>query len=254
MTDLADRLRATGSEACADYARLYAEGSLGRALSGSSPERAVTPARVSSSCCATLYKTLNGTKGAYGYGDYAAYLPTEDGPGEWLPPVKPVLCRSGYHVCRTLEEVVIHLGRDLYEPEVRGDSDEGEDKAAWEQIRLLRRVPEWNEQTLRLFAVDCARLAVSRYGRADQRGLLNACLDVYVARAEFGDEWDAAADAAAYIDALLTAGAAYAAACAAARAAARAAYAAEGAARTEQAALLARYLAGEVGPFVEEAS
>jgi len=34
MTDLADRLRATGSEACADYARLYAEGSLGRALSG----------------------------------------------------------------------------------------------------------------------------------------------------------------------------------------------------------------------------
>ena len=28
MTDLADRLRATGSEACADYARLYAEGSL----------------------------------------------------------------------------------------------------------------------------------------------------------------------------------------------------------------------------------
>jgi len=222
----------------------------------------------------TLYKTLNGNTGAYGHGDYAAYLPTEDGPGPWLPPVKPVLCRSGYHVCRTLEEVVIHLGRDLYEPEVRGDSDEGEGKAAWEQIRLLRRVPEWNEQTLRLFAVDCARLAVSRYGRADQRGLLHACLDVYVARAEFGDEWDAAADAAAdaaedaadaaawaaraaaYAAACAAARAAayaaYAAACAAARAAVRAAYAAEGAARTEQAALLARYLAGEVGPFVEE--
>lgn len=211
----------------------------------------------------TLYKTLNGNTGAYGHGDYAAYLPTEDGPGPWLPPVKPVLCRSGYHVCRTLEEVVIHLGRDLYEPEVRGDSDEGEGKAAWEQIRLLRRVPEWNEQTLRLFAVDCARLAVSRYGRAGQRGLLNACLDVYVARAEFGDEWDAAADAAADAagaaeDAAGAATyAAYAATYAAtyaARAAACAARAAYAAARTEQAALLARYLAGEVGPFVEEAS
>lgn len=232
----------------------------------------------------TLYKTLNGNTGAYGHGDYAAYLPTEDGPGPWLPPVKPVLCRSGYHVCRTLEEVVIHLGRDLYEPEVRGDSDEGEDKGSWEQIRLLRRVPEWNEQTLRLFAVDCARLAVSRYGRADQRGLLHACLDVYVARAEFGDEWDAAADAAAdaaedaagaaedaagaatYAAYAATYAATYAAraatrllrrCCAAAHAATDewdAASAAYAAARTEQAALLARYLAGEVGPFVEEAS
>ena len=177
-----------------------------------------------------IYKTLDGATGAYGHGDYTGYLPHGKRPGKWLPKTKPVLCESGYHGCRDLTEVLDHFGPDLYEIEARGACDSGDDKAAWEQIRLLRRVPEWSEHNLRLFAVDCVRLAVNRYAQKDQRELLHACLDVSVA----------------YLEGFSDATAYYAAARAAAYGAA------DAAARADQAALLARYLAGEQGPFVEE--
>ena len=52
----------------------------------------------------TEYKTMNGTAGAYGHGDYTDYLPKQraDGtwkPGKWLPKETPELCVSGYHWC-----------------------------------------------------------------------------------------------------------------------------------------------------------
>ena len=201
----------------------------------------------------TLYKTLNGNAGSYGHGDYTDYMPHGKRPGKWLPAMKPVLCESGYHYCRNLSEVIEHMVADLYEVEVRGEDIAGDDKGAAEQMRLLRRIPEWNETTARLFAVDCARLAVNRCALTDQRELLHACMDVTVGWAEGGV--DAAARAAAR-DAAYDA--AYAAACAAAYGAAHdaaraAAYAAaRAAAYDEQVALLARYLSGEQGPFVEE--
>ena len=201
----------------------------------------------------TRYKLLDGTSGAYGHGDYTDYLPRGKRPGKWLPKVNPAICRSGYHVCRDLSEVLAHIGPDLYLVEARGQCVNGDNKAAYEQIRLLRRVDTWTEETQRLFAVDCARIAVNRYAQDDQRELLHACLDVTVAAAR-----DAARDAAG--------DAAWAAAWAAASAAARdaawdAASAAAGAAAwdaawaaagAEEASILARYLAGEQGPFVEE--
>jgi hypothetical protein len=255
----------------------------------------------------TLYKTLNGNAGAYGHGDYTDYMPHGKRPGKWLPAMKPVLCESGYHYCRNLSEVIEHMAADLYEVEVRGEDIAGDDKGAAEQMRLLRRIPEWNETTARLFAVDCARIAVIRYAYADQRELLHACLDTVVGWAEGGVDdaaynaaYDAAhaaahaaaraaaydahraaahdaARAAAYDAARAAAyAAAYDAAYDAARAAAHdaaraaaydaaraaaydaaraAAYAAAyDAARAEQVALLARYLSGEQGPFVEATS
>ena len=179
------------------------------------------------------YKTMDGTTGAYGHGEWD--LPRGKRPGKWMPKVMPVLCESGYHVCRDLNEVITHAGPELYEVEVRGACDAGDDKACYEQARLVRRIPEWDQRTMRLWAIDCARRVV--YLSPDHE-LLDAVLDVCVAYVEFGEEWAAAWDAA------------WDAAWAAARDAARDA---AGVAETkEQVKLLQRYLDGEQGPFVDE--
>ena len=191
----------------------------------------------------TIYKTLTGTSGAYGHGDYADYLPTksEDGaytPGDWLPPVKPEICSSGYHTCAGVEQLVHHLGESVYKAETRGECVKGDDKQTHESIRLLRKVETWSERTARLFSVDCARRVAHLTGDPE---LTNACLDICVAYAEFGDEWSAAREAAS----AAAREAAWDAALAAAWAASR------DAAWDAQANLLARYLAGEEGPLVE---
>ena len=205
-----------------------------------------------------LYKTMDGTAGAYGHGCWD--LPKGDRPGKWMPKTKPVLCDSGYHYCRDLKDVLAHVGPELYEVEVRGVTIDGDDKAVAEQARLVRRIPEWNDETCRLFAVDCARLSL-QCAAEEQKPLLSACLDVTTAYALYGNEWAAARDAAraaARAAAWAAAGdaawdaardAAWAAAWAAARAAARAA--AWAAARDAQIDLLTRYLAGEQGPLVD---
>ena len=105
----------------------------------------------------TAYKTLDGTRGSYGHGDYADYMPNGKRPGKWLPKVEPVLCESGYHVCDSPLDCLAHYGPDLYEVEVRGACEVGDDKQAWEQMRLVRWNPHWTDETLRIFAVDCAR-------------------------------------------------------------------------------------------------
>jgi len=199
----------------------------------------------------TLFKTLNGTRGSFGHGDYTGYLPKGKRPGKWLPKVTPVLCESGYHVCRDLSEVLTHAGPELYEVEVRGTCVEGKDKAAWEQARLVKRVPEWDQRTMRLWAIDCARRVM--YISPDHE-LLDAVLDVCVAYAEYGEEWAAARDAA-WAAARHAAWAAKDAAWTAARDAAwDAVWTAARAAETqEQVKLLQRYLDGEQGPFVETA-
>jgi hypothetical protein len=210
-----------------------------------------------------FYKTLDGTAGSYGHGDYTGYLPRGKRPGKWLPKVEPELCESGYHGCDDVLDCFLHYGTDLYECEWRGATATvaGDDKRAVEQMRLLRKFPGWTEENLRLFAVDCARIAVNRYGGHE---ILHACLDVTVG-VVFGycdsAAWDAARAAA--WDAALAAAldAAWAAAWAATRAAVRAAVGAaawdaawaatRAAAWDEQRSLLMRYLNGEQGPFVE---
>ena len=199
----------------------------------------------------TTIKTLINNIGSYGYGDYSDYLPQGKRPGKWLPETKPVLCKSGYHYCRSESDLVYHLGDRFYEVEVRGEIVEGDDKAAAEQIRLVRRLwaDTWTAESQRLFAVDCSRLALSHADPHD-RDLLSACLDVTTAYALYGAEFRAAyvaARVAAYFAAYVAARdaayvAAYAAACAAA----------DDAARAQQTTLLMRYLGGEQGPLVDE--
>jgi len=210
-----------------------------------------------------LYKTMNGQAGAYGHGEWSMPTQTPEGewlPGEWMPPVKPALCASGYHVCRNMTEVVVHLSAEIYEVEVRGEHDDGDDKAAYEQARLVRRLwaDTWTEQAQRLFAVDCARTVAELSPDPD---LTHAALDIVTARTLYGHEWAAAegaAGAAVWVAAENAAenatwAAAWGAAQEAAGDAAREAawVAAWEAMRQRQAALLERYLAGEPGPLVE---
>lgn len=205
----------------------------------------------------TLYKCLDGYESCHG------------GSGEWTPGMwrsvdgEVTACSNGLHYCKG-EQVLQWLSPDLWLFEDGGTRhDYRPDKCVTDRGRITHRVETWNERTARLFAVDCARIAVNRYARPSQRGLLHACLDVLVGYAE-GYCDDAAADAAADA-AQAAARAAQAAAQAAARAAARAAaWAAAQAARAaadaatqddawaEQYAILLRYLNGEEGPFVEE--
>jgi hypothetical protein len=236
---------------------------------------------------------MDGTSGVYGHGTWSLPTQNDDGtqtPGEWMPPTRPILCESGYHYCRDMSDLLAHLGPDIYEVEVRGEVDDGDDKACTSEARLLRRVwaDTWTPESQRLFAVDCAR-QVARL--TDNPELANACLDVTAANALYGDEWSAAryaaraaaersaaaaaaaaaavawsaaadAAAAAPCDAAWDAAQRSAAAAWAAAADAAAAWAASArdaardaawdAAWDAQVTLIARYLAGEQGPLVEE--
>ncbi len=145
-----------------------------------------------------LYKTMDGTSGVYGHGEWSLPTQNEDGswtPGEWMPRVPAVLCESGYHYCRDMSDLLAHLGPEIYDVEVRGTVVEGDDKACAREARLVRRMwaDTWTPETQRLFAVDCARRVAYLTGNP---GLTNACLDVCAAYAMYGDEWAAVRDAA----------------------------------------------------------
>ena len=233
----------------------------------------------------TLYKCLDGYESCHG------------GSGEWTPGMwrsvdgEVTACSNGLHYCKG-EQVLQWLSPDLWLFEDGGTRhDYRPDKCVTDRGRITHRVETWSERTARLFAVDCARIAVNRYARPSQRGLLHACLDVSVGYAEgycdddAADAARAAARAAPLVARAAAADAAQAAAWAAqaaARAAADAAqdaawaaqyaaWAAQAAARAaplvaraaaadatqddawaEQYAILLRYLNGEEGPFVEE--
>ena len=107
----------------------------------------------------TYYKWLTPDhRGAYGHGDYTAYLPHGKRPGKWLPAVKdPRPCVRGYHVV-DIAHLPAHWGIPgvLYEVEVRGKTVEDGDKTACAQIRLVRRVGELTPGIAATFAADCA--------------------------------------------------------------------------------------------------
>ena len=103
------------------------------------------------------YKTLTANhKGPYSGFDYTPYLPKHGKPGKWLPSVSRLeMCERGYHTTDA-QHLVFWLEVEVYEVEVRGEILEGDDKCAAQQIRLVRKVENWNERTARLFACDCA--------------------------------------------------------------------------------------------------
>jgi len=110
-----------------------------------------------------MYKTLTeSNKGPYSHFDFTPYLPTKraDGtwkPGKWLPKVDSLeMCETGYHV-PDAAHLVTWLDAQIYEVETGGKCLSGDDKDAYQKIRLTRKLETWNDKTARLFACWCVR-------------------------------------------------------------------------------------------------
>lgn len=104
------------------------------------------------------YKSLK--NGTAMHGGQATYdLPTmrHDGtwiPGAWMPRIRRVIpCLSGYHTW-TWRDATRWLGPEIWRAEVRRTTN-AEDKYVSGEIRLTSGT-HWNDQTARLFAVQCA--------------------------------------------------------------------------------------------------
>jgi len=110
-----------------------------------------------------MYKTLTqNNKGPYSHFDFTPYLPTKraDGtwkPGKWLPKVDSLeMCETGYHVTDAAH-LVQWLDAQIFEVETKGKCLSGDDKDAYQKIRLTRKIETWNDKTARLFACWCVR-------------------------------------------------------------------------------------------------
>ena len=233
----------------------------------------------------TLFKSLNGLRPRIADTSYRY-----PGVGQWtrhLDPSSLAPCKVGYHIARGAQ-VLEWLGPTIYVAEACPDHGpiEGGDKLVTCRVRLVERLNRWNETTARLFAADCAEVALlaeraagrepderswaavvaaRRFARGDiDRSALGAAGDA--ARAAAGDAarsaagdaaWNAARSAArsaaraAAGDAARSAAgdAAWNAAGDAARSAAGAA--AGAAARDKQYGRLCAYLTGDTIPEVE---
>ena len=102
----------------------------------------------------TYYKFTNGDRPVHGKGRY----PTrKDGTlsTAWLPPRRPELCESGWHVTTALH-LPRYIGADLYICEVRGGAKYGDNKSAHAQLRFRTKVAAWDLQAIRDFAQDAA--------------------------------------------------------------------------------------------------
>jgi len=111
-----------------------------------------------------MYYKVLGKDGRSCHGGSAQWsLPTDDGPGEWMPEIVDIKpCASGYHVC-TMEQLLAWLGPAIYEVECGGEHAACDDKHVFGRARLLRRLDAWNERTARLFACDCAEHVLHIY-------------------------------------------------------------------------------------------
>ncbi len=139
-----------------------------------------------------------------------------------------------YWYCRNLDDVLYWATGDLYEVEVRGVKTEHDCEGIAEQVRLVRRVPAWNEDTLRLFIADCRALSL-RYAGTPGKAQRTA---------EKAARWHVKGwRDALYVVRSVAVAAGYATG-------GRGAYRATTATVAEQVALLGRYLAGEPGPLV----
>jgi hypothetical protein len=85
------------------------------------------------------------------------HLPKRGKPGEWMPEIEGELelCANGYHICRP-QDLIYWLDEAIFEVEFEGEIVEGYDKCVVRKARLVRKLETWNENTMRLFAADCA--------------------------------------------------------------------------------------------------
>lgn len=143
-------------------------------------------------------------------------------PGDWTPPARGNLSpyAPGYrlyppdaliwHLGPAIyeaevggaDELIMLLGRDIYETEVRPDVIEVEGVVIARTVRLLRRCEAWNWRTALLFVCDCAERAANAYKARNGRWADHAIAAARrYARDEITDEdmfaaWQSAARAA----------------------------------------------------------
>ena len=104
----------------------------------------------------SLYKVTAENGEPYHGGSGAWGLPKGNRPGKWRSvdgDLRP--CRNGLHLSRK-SDILEWLGPVIWEAEYDGEIIEQPDKVVVRKARLLRRVDNWNDQTARLFAADCA--------------------------------------------------------------------------------------------------
>jgi hypothetical protein len=112
----------------------------------------------------TLYKVLGTDRKPHHGG--AGQWPK---PGQWITASGPLkLCKKGtLHLCRR-QDLVHWLGPEIWVAEARGEIIEGDDKVGCLEARLVRKLP-WDDLVARLFACDCAEIAMECHGNGYER-------------------------------------------------------------------------------------
>src|SRR3989344_5863344 len=116
-----------------------------------------------------LYKVLN-ADGSCCHGGTGKWPLPNGQPGAWLEVTGDLIpCRNGLHLCRA-GDLIHWMGPALWEAEYEGESIRHEDtKTVVRRARLIRRVEAWNDQNLRLFAVDCAERVLDLEEKAGRK-------------------------------------------------------------------------------------
>lgn len=159
-----------------------------------------------------LYKVLgrNGEPINGGYGKWS--LPRGGKPGKWMPSIEGeiIACKNGYHLCERKDILRWSSTQEIliYEAVGRGDCDKRDDKIAFRQAQLKRKIGSLNPKTLRLFAADCAEHVLHLFEEQHPmdnrpRKAIQATRDYAIGKiddaaraAALADAWDAAGAAA----------------------------------------------------------
>jgi hypothetical protein len=129
-----------------------------------------TDARQEALTADTLVKITGLNGEAYHGGTGKWPLPRGKRPGAWLRVTGPLVpCKNGLHVCTIRQALESWSGPAMWVVETRGESIDRGSNIVVREARLLSRVEEWNDRTLRLFSADCAALALNRTHVTDGR-------------------------------------------------------------------------------------
>ena len=139
--------------------------------------------------------------------DWTKYLPVDGQPGKWTRKIggELELCKKGYHLTDESHLIDWICGNQLFEAEADGEVLQGDNKVCCRRVRLLRQVDGWNDRTLRLFAVWCARESLKLVKEPDPRSIYACDVAEKYANGQATKEeldaasyaaWDAAMDAA----------------------------------------------------------
>jgi hypothetical protein len=110
------------------------------------------------------------------YNGFMWPLPVKQGrkwiAGEWTPAIDGELeaCENGYHLTDR-DHLLEWAGEEMYVAEYDGDIIQEQDKYVVRRARLIKRVETWNDKTLRLFTVWCARNALAFIDNPDPRSV-----------------------------------------------------------------------------------